>query len=332
MAPVGVEPMKCFILSVVRLILTFILCDSILMIQQHKHNHHKYQFLRHAVGIVFFKNHLWVASYGQGLYFYNYGKWRRRTDITPWISCLASNNKEIWIGTWMEGYIGVIKANGCYNVIHLPTILVPRGVYRVNCILLDKEKVWVGTDGYLLRYCKKKRDWDLMLSIGYISILTKQKDSIWIGTNSGLFRLIVLKNQFYLKEVISKINITALSIDNNILWIAGVDLKNKVCIFQYMLNSHQLQIININTSLPIVSILPYKSKILFLTGYSGFTSTNYPTNHKNNIIIVYDKKNEIFKYLQFKSKLKTINCTILLNHKLLIGGMGGIESFILPLH
>jgi len=158
MAPVGVESMKRFILSVACLILTFILYDLIFIIQQYKHNYQKYQFLRYVVGMVFFKNHLWVASYGQGLYFYNYGKWHKRADITPWISCLASDNKEIWIGTWMEGYIGLIKANGRYNVIHLPTILVSRGVYRVNCILLDREKVWVGTDGYLLRYCKKRGD------------------------------------------------------------------------------------------------------------------------------------------------------------------------------
>lgn len=162
---------------------------------------------------------------------------------------------------------------------------------------------------------------------------TKQKDSIWIGTNNGLFRITVLKNQLYLKEFISKISISTLSINDNTLWIAGIDeqLKNKVRIWQYTLKSHQLQIININTQLPIVSILSYKSKILFLTGYSGFASINYPRNHKNNIIVIYDIKTKVIQYLQFKSKLETINCAILLDHKLLIGGMGGLESFILPL-
>jgi ligand-binding sensor domain-containing protein len=315
------------------LFVTYLILMMILILQQDKQNYHKHQFFHCVVDMVFFRNQLWVASYSQGLYFYDHGKWHKRTDITPWISCLVSNNNEIWFGTWMEGYIGYIEANGYYKIIHLPTILASRGVYRVNCILLNKEKVWVGTDGYLLRYCKKIRDWDLLLSVGYISALTAQKNIIWFGTNDGLFKITTLKNQFSLKKFMPKVEITALSIDNDILWVAGVigPKKDKVRIWQYSLKSHQFQIINISTQLPIVSILPFKSKVLFLTGLSGFSSINYFNKSYKNNIIIYDIKSKSCKHLRFKSKLKTINCAILLDQKLLIGGMGGIQSLVLPL-
>lgn len=284
--------------------------------------------LKNITSLVWYKGRLWAASYGKGLFIWDNGKWQQyKYHVSKYITCLAVDNKDkkLWYGTWMEGEIGYIIDENIRPIkILLPQLITPRWIYRNLCILVNDKFIWIGTQGYLLRYSKDICDWDLIIHIGEVNALVSTKNkTIFIGSDEGLFKL-DFNHNLTITKILSDIKITYLAEDNNNLWIAGIK-NNKFLLGQYLCQTNNINYFDIALNNSITAIISSKTKVYFAEGSDSFSFNENKTLRHLGRIIIYDKQNQKWMYIRQNIKIKDIKCILIKNGNLWIGGKEGIQ-------
>lgn len=201
---------------------------------------------------------IWAASYGKGLFIWDGDSWQMKDASDEFVTCLSSEGERLWYGTWMNGEIGYLESQRSSVVkVPLPRLITPRFAYRVTKILSSRSSVWLGTDGYLLRYDVETGDWSHLISVnGTVEVLARSSQGLWLSTGIDVYRVKDDSGSFSLTAVSAfrGMSVSALVSVNETLWVGAVQ-KAQSLLGKYRVKDGHVQWSKIPSRQPVGAIL-----------------------------------------------------------------------------
>lgn len=281
--------------------------------------------LQRVTALAWFRNRIWAASYGTGLFVLKGQQWQpwMPEAIPRFLTCLSADSQRLWFGTWMEGKIGYLDTDLHPHFISLPKLTTPRFVYRNSCLASEDSSVWLGTDGYLLNYDTQENDWQLILAVGSVNSIQRMASLLWVGTDETLMVLEKKRNvPCSLRIVINQMRVSSLATDGDTLWLGG-QLKEEGCIGQYVVSERRFVPVRVPIKGWINDITPMKNHLFFSVG-SGSRSFDYGEEFPHGGVFIYNKRSRQWHRVKFIS-LTDVWCLLKVGQILYIGGYAGVQ-------
>lgn len=266
--------------------------------------------LKRVTALESHKGNLWVAAYEEGLFVWEGSKWRKQNGVPPYLTSLSSDGNYLWYGTWMQGKIGYLKASRVTQI-PLPRLVVPRFAYRVTCIVASESAVWLGTQGYLIRYDVEAGDWSHLVSVGTVDALLGLPQGLWLCAGGQVLHVQHSPNHFSVATVpaFTGVSVSVLAIAGDALWV-GASRQAQPLLGKYQVKDGRLQ----------WSEVPSR----------GFVRAILQVG--NNVFVGLEEGG-VWRYYQREDRwervatnlVESVSCLVKVGHSLVIGGEEGVE-------
>lgn len=260
------------------------------------------------------------------------GRWHLHPIAPKQLTGLCADTHRLWFCTWMEGEIGYITdVNSAPKRIPLPRLVSPRFTYRTFCIVVDANKLWIGSQTHLLRLDigseEEMPEWDIVIASDWVSSVVPTREGTWVVTSGELWVYKEGAQGLSFQAVRSDIEITAmaLGVSGKELWIGSKANANGM-LWRYEIDTKKWQQI---TRVPILfegiitAVLPVKHLIFISVGSMGFGATS--TSSVQRSVGVYNTLNHRWQWLE-DIRIRDAKCLAVFKNRLWIGGADGVQE------
>lgn len=274
--------------------------------------------------LAWFQGRIWAATYGSGLFVLDGQRWRQWQDktIPRFLTCLYANKQWLWYGTWMEGRIGFLGPDLHAFTVPLPKLVASRFVHRNNCLTINGSTVWIGTQGYLLSYDTRQKDWMMILPVGSVNALQPMHSSLWLGTEDSLMVLDRKRGiPCLLRVVLDRIEVSCLIADGDNLWLGG-QLGEGRCVGRYSFGSNRLVPMRTPFKGSVQAIVATRNRVFVGVG-SGSMSFESSECAEGGVF-VYDKRSRWWNKIE-PLQITDVWSLLVVGQSLLVGGYAGLQ-------
>jgi ligand-binding sensor domain-containing protein len=293
---------------------------------------------------------LWMGTFNGGLHYINRNKDVAKRysvrdvnhgKLSNEIKCMKNGSYgKLWIGT-LDGLCIFDVKTGDIKYVDIKIFDAKTTTTPINALAIDKDGVWVGSNGGGLRFVTFDGKESKMfvfpyhqntISNNYVNALLKDENYLWIATQNGLNRYDPLTNEFKIfrrnkKFGLSNNNVSTLFEDSNgRLWI-GTDDGGLNCLDK---KTDKIYVINRANGLVddvVNCIIEDNHGVLWVSTNYGlsritFSKKQFPIQPTDYGIINYTSANGL------SGNQFLVNAgTKLSNGEILFGGMNGVTAF-----
>lgn len=177
---------------------------------------------------------LWVGA-ANGLWKVTLSNFKSTKVAPDFITDIHLTNDAVWCTTWMDrGLIKVDKRG--LRVLGSPTSLgdlTPKDVNRMNCVLSERNSIWVGTDAGLYRF-DHQSGWSEAKIGSPVKTLVKHRDNRWciVQQENGDFLTQIRNGDILLKQKLAISVDTPLRVFGDEIWCAGTSISGLPMLMQ----------------------------------------------------------------------------------------------------
>jgi ligand-binding sensor domain-containing protein len=169
---------------------------------------------------------VWFGTEGKGLLLYKdneFLQFNNKNGLSSnWIKDIQQDNTgNLWLATAGHGLMKLkLENNKIKTDKFLPSMGFPS---RINCLYINRDTIWLGTDGYgLYQYIIHEKKLNLISEKqAIIKSIKKYKSSVIIASEEGLFKYDQNKTEDIGKKAyLNSRNIYTVEVTDNIIWAA----------------------------------------------------------------------------------------------------------------